>query len=153
MNEIFQYDYYRMTGNKYHSKIKNIIKLSFEHRLKYMLLWRRFEKKPNFLTKLRLYRLARKYGLEISTSAKIGKGLYLGHPYNITVASEAELGNNVYVGINAVVVGNIKIGNDVLIAPNSYVNFDVLDHSIVIGNPAAVHIKEGATKDYVNFLV
>ena len=83
----------------------------------------------------------------------IGKGLYLGHPYNITVASEAELGNNVYVGINAVVVGNIKIGNDVLIAPNSYVNFDVPDHSIVIGNPAAVHIKEGATKDYVNFLV
>lgn len=95
MNEIFQYDYYRMTGNKYHSKIKNIIKLSFEHRLKYMLLWRRFEKKPTFLTKLRLYRLARKYGLEISTSAKIGKGLYLGHPYNITVAGEAELGNNV----------------------------------------------------------
>lgn len=151
MNEIFQYDYYRMTGNKYHSKIKNIIKLSFEHRLKYMLLWRRFEKKPTFLTKLRLYRLARKYGLEISTSAKIGKGLYLGHPYNITVASEAELGNNVYVGINAVVVGNIKIGNDVLIAPNSYVNFDVPDHSTVIGNPAVVHIKEGATKDYVNF--
>lgn len=179
MNEIFQYDYYRMTGNKYHSKIKNIIKLSFEHRLKYMLLWRRFEKKPTFLTKLRLYRLARKYGLEISTSAKIGKGLYLGHPYNITVASKAELGNNVnlhkgctigrenrgkrvgvpkignnvYVGINAVVVGNIKIGNDVLIAPNSYVNFDVPDHSIVIGNPAVVHIKEEATKDYVNFLV
>ena len=118
MNEIFQYDYYRMTGNKYHSKIKKILKLSFEHRLKYMLLWRRFEKKPTFLTKLRLYRLARKYGLEISTSAKIGKGLYLGHPYNITVASEAELGNNV-----------------------------------VIGNPAVVHIKEGATKDYVNFLV
>lgn len=116
MNEIFQYDYYRMTGNKYHSKIKNIIKLSFEHRLKYMLLWRRFEKKPTFLTKLRLYRLARKYGLEISTSAKIGKGLYLGHPYNITVAGEAELGSNV-----------------------------------VIGNPAVVHIKEGATKDYVNF--
>lgn len=81
-----------------------------------MLLWRSFEKKPAFLTKLRLYRLARKYGLEISTSAKIGKGLYLGHPYNITVAGEAELGSNV-----------------------------------VIGNPAVVHIKEGATKDYVNF--
>ena len=153
MNEIFQYDYYRMTGNKYHSKIKNIIKLSFEHRLKYMLLWRRFEKKPTFLTKLRLYRLARKYGLEISTSAKIGKGLYLGHPYNITVASEAELGNNVYVGINAVVVGNIKIGNDVLIAPNTYINCDIPDHSIVFGNPCIVKHADDATKDYINHAV
>lgn len=179
MNENFQYDYYRMTGNKYIKGPKNFISIYFNHRLRYMLLWRKFEKKPTFLTKLKLYRLTRKYGLEISTSAKIGKGLYLGHPYNITVAGEAELGNNVnlhkgctigrenrgmrngapkignnvYIGINAIVVGNIKIGNDVLIAPNSFVNFDVPDHCIVIGNPASVHIKEEATKGYVNFLV
>lgn len=55
-----------------------------------------------------------------------------------------------WIGINAVIVGNIKIGNDVLIAPNSYVNFDVPDHSIVFGNPGMIKQVENATKDYIN---
>ena len=125
-----------------------------------------------------LYRISRKFGLEISPKAQTGKGLYLGHPYNITVGDEVVLGsnvnlhkgctigrvnrgnigsplvgNNVYIGINATVVGNINIGNDVLIAPNSYVNINVPDHSVVIGNPAEVHHKENATNGYVNFRV
>lgn len=60
------------------------------------------------------------------------------------------IGNEVWIGANAVIVGNIKIGNDVLIAPLSYVNFDVPDHSIVVGNPAKIISKEFATKDYIN---
>ena len=43
--------------------------------------------------------------------------------------------------------------NDVLIAQNSYVNFDVLDHSIVIGNPARVIHRENATVGYCHNLV
>ena len=35
------------------------------------------------------------------------------------------IGESVFFGINSTVVGNIHIGNDVLIAPNSFVNFDV----------------------------
>ena len=54
------------------------------------------------------------------------------------------------IGSNAVIVGNVRIGNDVLIAPLSYVNFDVPDHSIVIGNPAKIISKEEATKEYIN---
>lgn len=53
------------------------------------------------------------------------------------------------IGINSTIVGNIHIGKDVLIAPNTYVNFDVPDHSIVIGNPASIHYKEGATEKYI----
>lgn len=60
------------------------------------------------------------------------------------------IGNEVWIGANAVIVGNVKIGNDVLIAPLSYVNFDVPDHSIVVGNPAKIISKEFATKDYIN---
>ena len=56
-------------------------------------------------------------------------------------------------GIGSVIVGNITIGDDVLIAPNSYINFDVPSHSIVIGNPAVIHHRDEATADYVNFLV
>ena len=54
-----------------------------------------------------------------------------------------------WIGANAVVVGNIKIGEDVLIAPLSFVNFDIPPHSIVIGNPARIIHKENATEEYV----
>lgn len=60
------------------------------------------------------------------------------------------IGNNVWIGINAVIVGNVKIGDDVLIAPNSYVNCDVPNHSIVFGNPCVIRHKDNATEDYIN---
>ena len=50
------------------------------------------------------------------------------------------------VGINSTIVGRVRIGNDVMIAPNTFVNFDVPSHSIVIGNPAEIHHKDNATK-------
>lgn len=134
--------------------------------------------KINLFSKIYTYRMSRKFGLEISTKATIGKGLYLGHPYNITVAEGVQMGQNVnlhkgctigrtnrgnagvpkigdcvFVGINATVVGNIEIGDDVLIAPNSYVNVNVPSHSIVIGNPATIHHRDNATEGYVNFRV
>lgn len=45
----------------------------------------------------------------------------------------------------------IKIGNDVLIAPNAYVNFDVPDHSVVVGNPGKVYHRENATEGYIDY--
>ena len=39
--------------------------------------------------------------------------------------------------------------NDVLIAPLAYVNFNVPDHSIVIGNPGKIIPKENATQGYI----
>ena len=110
---------------------------------------------------------------------QIGKGLYLGHPYNITVGGGVKIGNNVnlskgctlgmenrenrrgvpvignhvVIGINATVVGRITIGDDVFIAPNSFVNFDVPDHSVVVGNPGVIHRKKDATLAYINFSV
>ncbi len=114
--------------------------------------------------------------IDMSVDVKIGGGLYMGHASCFTINSHAVLGRNcsihkgaligrenrgkrkgapvigdeVWIGINAVIVGNVKIGNDVLIAPNSYVNFDVPDHSIVIGNPAKVYSNSHATEGYIN---
>ena len=42
------------------------------------------------------------------------------------------------------------MGNDVLIVPNSFIVFDVPDHSIVLGNPAKILPKQNATEGYVN---
>ena len=43
----------------------------------------------------------------------------------------------------------MTIGDDVLIAPGAYVNFDVPPHSVVLGNPGRIHHKENATQDYI----
>ena len=125
-----------------------------------------------------LYRiLAAKNHLEISPTTRIGAGLYIGHPYCITINPKAILGqnvnihkgvtigqenrgcrkgtpiigNSVWIGVNATIVGNITIGDDVLIAPNTYVNCDIPSHSIVFGNPCIVKPSENATHAYVNY--
>ena len=172
-------DFLRMTGHAWAWRPKQLTELLLQHNIRYVKLWRSFKKKPGLIKRLRRLQYARKYGLEISPSAEIGSGLYLGHPYNITVAADCRIGNNVnlhkgctigrenrgkrqgapvigdcvYVGINATIVGNVHIGNDVLIAPNSYVNFDVPDHAVVIGNPGVIHRREEATKGYIAFRV
>ena len=123
-----------------------------------------------------MYRLwANRRGLEISELNPIGGGLYLGHAYNITINRRAKIGRNcnihkgvvigqtnrgknagiqtignqVWIGINAEIVGNITIGDDVLIAPNSYVNIDVPSHSIVFGNPCIIKHRDWATEGYI----
>ena len=179
MNNYFESDYYRMTGISAANKLKVVVNMLLMHNIRYMFLYRKCEEHPGMLIKYLLYRMGRKYGLEISRGSSIGPGLYLGHPYNITVAEGTVIGRNVnlhkgctigrenrglregsptigdrvYVGIGAVVVGKIHIGDDVMIAPNSFVNFDVPSHSIVVGNPASVHPRDNATESYVNFLV
>lgn len=119
--------------------------------------------------------LSLRHGLEISPDVRCGGGLYLGHPYNITVSSGVVLGMNVNlhkgctigrenrgkregcptigncvsIGINATVVGNISIGDDVMIAAGAFVNHDVPSHSICVGNPCRIISRVGATDGYI----
>lgn len=51
------------------------------------------------------------------------------------------IGDNVQICTGAVVVGNIKIGNNVIIGGNCFVNKDVPDNSIVVGNPMKIKHK------------
>ncbi len=168
-------DYLRMTGEKYCIGIKTGIKILYSHQIRYMRIWRKNKQNPSIIKKVRLYAYSRKYGLEISCNAEIGRGLYLGHPYGITVGGGVKIGNNcnlhkgctigrenrgkrkgvptlgncVSVGINSTIVGKVTIGDDVLIAPNSYVNFDVPSHSVVIGSPGQIRYRENATENYI----
>lgn len=126
--------------------------------------------------RLMLRRYQIKYGFQISAKTEIDGGLYLGHWGAIVVNPNAkigkncnlaqgvtigqtnrgerkgvpEIGDNVWIGANAVIVGGITIGNNVLVAPNAYVNEDVEDNSIVIGNPMKVIKSESATDSYLN---
>lgn len=55
-------------------------------------------------------------------------------------------GSALCVDRTATVMGKITVGEDVLIAPNSYVNCDVPAHSIVVGNPCRIIPGECATE-------
>lgn len=48
------------------------------------------------------------------------------------------------------IAGKINIGNNNLIAHNSFVNMDIPDNSLVIGNPAKIIKKENPTEGYIN---
>ena len=171
-------DYYRTTDDETLVLTHFVKDFLFQHRLRYVIYFRYAQNAKNKLSRLffeyKLFRLSRKYGIEIKTQTKIGKGFVMTHAYNITVSPLATLGDNVnmmkgstiglsggkhkgaptigncvYIGINSAVVGGITIGDDVLIAPNSFVNEDVPSHSIVIGNPCKIIPKENATKEYI----
>ena len=114
--------------------------------------------------------------MEIRSNTQIGPGLYLGHAFNITVNEAVvigancnlhkgvtigqenrgkrrgapTLGNCVWIGANAAVVGRITVGDDVLIAPGAYVNRDIPSHSIVLGNPCRIVSRKNATGGYIN---
>lgn len=48
------------------------------------------------------------------------------------------IGNNVFIGANAVVCGNITIGDNVIIGAGAVVTKSVPPHSTVVGNPARI---------------
>lgn len=95
MNSQFLSDYYRMTGMKWQFGLKHFVNFLFSHQIRYMYWWRKANKKMTIFRRFMIYRYSRKYGLEIASTAEIGEGLYLGHPYNITVGSGVKIGNNV----------------------------------------------------------
>lgn len=125
----------------------------------------------------RLYRKAcEKKLIEVPLSVQIGEGLFINHPMCITINKDAVLGkninlhkgitigqenrgsrkgcpvisDNVWIGMNVTIVGKIRIGTDVLIAPNTFVNCDVPDHSVVFGNPCIIKHRDYATEGYLN---
>ena len=150
----------------------------------YMRIWhflhRKAQTRSFLISKLiykSLFRIhSQRHGIEIPTCTRIGKGFYIGHPYNITINGGAIIGNNCHIHkgvtigleprgkragvptignqvsicVNATIVGNVSIGNDVLIAPGALVNCDIPSHSIVIGNPCTIHHRDDATEGYIN---
>ena len=111
---------------------------------------------PNFLQQM----IFRNYGLEIPSGANIGGGLYIAHPVgtvimpnaigrncsiisNVTIGMRKEyafplLGDDVFIGAGARVLGGIRIGNGAVIGANAVVLRDVPDGATAVGVPARV---------------
>jgi acetyltransferase-like isoleucine patch superfamily enzyme len=62
-----------------------------------------------------------------------------------------QIGNDVWIGANAIIMDDVNIGNGAVISANSFVNIDVPPYSIVGGTPAKV-IKYRFSDDVINFL-
>lgn len=105
--------------------------------------------------------LGRAYGIRLDLSAEIGPGLYIGHVGGIDVercvvgdhcciAQQTRIGpttptgrgpiigNRVWIGAHARVLGPITVGDGATIAAGAHVSSDVPPHSLVAGNPARV---------------
>lgn len=129
-----------------------------------------------YFYKYMLRRYTYKFGIQIPINTKIGKGLYIGHFGNIVINNNAiigencniahgvtigqtnrgkkkgypTIGNKVWIGTGSVIIGNINVGNNVLIAPLTYVNNDIPSNSIAVGNPMKIIENKNATLNYIN---
>lgn len=176
MNSIFKKDLYRYYGSEGEPFLKKVFR---PLEIKYISVLRKANACKFLPLKLFymlfLLHLSHKTHIQIPARTNIGEGFYIGHLGRVIIHPDAKLGKNInigtgvtigmqnrgvkkgtpvigdncWIGTNAVIVGNVKIGSDVLVAPLAYVNFDVPDHSIVIGNPGKIIPRQNATADYV----
>jgi serine O-acetyltransferase len=108
-------------------------------------------------------------GIEIHPGATIGKGFFIDHGMGVVIGETAEIGDNVtlyhgvtlggtswnkgkrhptlednvIVGANAAILGNIRIGQNSKVGSGSIVNKPVPPNSTVVGNPGRVVFREG----------
>jgi serine O-acetyltransferase len=113
-------------------------------------------------------------GISIPASASIGDSFYIAHFGGIILNSQTvfgnncnisqgvtigvsglrdkrgvpSIGNNVYIGANAVLAGKIIVGDNALIGACSFVNSDVQENGVVLGVPA-VMISDKGSKGYI----
>lgn len=173
MKEYNKKDLFRYEGKRCHSFKIQLRYLLVTPGFQYSYCLRHAQNASNPITKIfwiLVLRLMMYYtGIQIPYQTNIAEGLKFGHWGTIVINPEAKIGknfsvshgccvgnaagkhmevpvigDNVIMNANAVVVGGVRIGNNVLIAPNAFVNFDVPDNSIVIGNPGQIIKRESS---------
>lgn len=99
-------------------------------------------------------------GSELSPSATVGSGLQLFHPVGVVIGPRVSigarcrimqgvtlghgrlgsptLGDDVFIGAHAVIVGGVTVGDRVSIGANSIVTFDVPDDALVRSSKSCV---------------
>lgn len=79
-------------------------------------------------------------GVVINTGVRGGRNVFLEH--QVTIGAEKQqapvLGDDVFIGAGAKVLGNVRIGNRVKIGANAVVTKDLPDGATAVGIPARV---------------
>ena len=115
-------------------------------------------------------------GISLPPECAIGPGLYLGHFGTIIVAPPVRIGSNcnlsqgvtigfggrgsvggyptigsrVFIGVNAVVLGKIHIGDDAVIGAGAVVVRSVPSRGVAVGNPARIASFKGSS-DFISY--
>ncbi len=129
----------------------------------------------SIISKLLLLHFSYKYGISIPFRTKIGSGFFIGHfggiivnensiiGKNCNISHQVTLGkanrglkkgypiigDNVYIGPGAKIVGSVKIEDYVAIGANCVVTKDIPHHSVVVGIPGRV-ISDDGSIGYIN---
>ena len=87
------------------------------------------------------------FGVVIHPQSVIGKNIVIQHSVTIGETSKGVpvIGNNVFIGARAVVIGDITIGNNVKIGAGAVVTKDIPDNCTAVGVPAKI-----INKAYIN---
>ncbi len=86
------------------------------------------------------------YGVFIGITT-IGKNFTVGTGVLVSCGVHS-IGDNVYMGAGSKIVGDVKIGNNVVIMPNSLVITDVADNITIAGVPARIKLRGGRPKQF-----
>ncbi|MBU0924984.1 serine acetyltransferase [bacterium] len=84
---------------------------------------------------------------EIGDNCIIGQGITIGGKSKET--NVPKIGNNVYIAAGSRIIGNVTIGDDVVIGANSVITKDIPSNCIVAGIPAKIIKTDIKMSDYV----
>ncbi|MCE9613194.1 MAG: serine acetyltransferase [Lentisphaerae bacterium] len=89
--------------------------------------------------------LIHSYGVVINSAVRGGRGIKLEHLVTIGAERQAApvLGDDVFVGAGAKIIGAVRIGSRTRLGANAVVNRDVPDDATAVGIPARI-IERGA---------
>lgn len=135
--------------------------------------WLKYSLYP--LARLLLHHYRYKFGIDIPFTTRIGSGFYIGHFCGIFVNEDCVIGkncnisqgvtlgkanrgrnkgspvigDNVYIGPGAKIVGAVRIGDHAAVGANCVVTHDVPDFGVVAGVPGRIIANTGSA-GYVN---
>ena len=175
-SDLYRYEGNNINKIKYYKNL--ILNRSFKYTvlMRKTKEYRNKNKFKFFIYRILMRMCSSRTGFQIPYQVEVGEGFQINHWGRVIINEDVIIGKNVsictgvligkefrgirkgspviedevYIGANSVIVGNVNIGSNVLIAPNSYVNKDIPSNSIVLGNPAIViENKLSATEGYV----
>lgn len=146
------------------SNIEVILHPSFRVQIYYKIAHYFYMRNHYIIARYISEKAKRKTGIEIHPGAKIGKGLFIDHGTGVVIGETAEvgdnvtmfhgvtlggtgkekgkrhptIGNNVFIGSGAKILGNIKVGDNSKIGANAVILKDVPSNVTIVGVPGKI---------------
>lgn len=82
-------------------------------------------------------------GIHIDDDSYLASGaIVFTHDFSRGIKTNTFIGKKCFIGVNAIIMAGVKIGDEVIVGSGAIVTKDVPSNSIVVGNPATI-IKTG----------